>query len=85
MARVLSGLRDDVQEHPPRRPGRTALEPRRIGQRLSGVQIGQGPDQFVGRRGYLVVLLEEAGEALPPSTILNMFVQVCSASPGRTP
>ena len=61
---VLRGLGDDVQEHPPRRPCRARREPRRLGQRLLGVEVGQRLDQLVGARGHLLVLGEDAGQRL---------------------
>ena len=45
---VLGGLGDDVQEHPPGRPAGARLEPRRLRQRVVGVEVGQRRDEVVG-------------------------------------
>jgi len=61
---VLGGLRDDVQQHPPRRPRRARLEPWCRGQRLQGIQVRQRPHELVGLGRDLVVLLEQASQGL---------------------
>ncbi len=41
VAGVLGGLGDHVQQHPACRPAGAGLEPRRRGQRMSGIEVGQ--------------------------------------------
>ena len=61
---VLGRLGDHVEQHPPRRPVCSRLEPRRLGQRVGRVQVRQRGDELIGPARHLLVAFQQAGQRL---------------------
>ena len=66
--RVLCRFGDDVEEYPSSGPVSALLEPRRLGQWVTAVEVGQGGDDLVGASCHFVVLLEQVRPGCRPGS-----------------